>query len=108
MKIIVILIGLMLIAVAVSASPFLVCDPQAGVSSYQLTGPAWVPVTVPAQPDGSIKMDVSAAIVGSNAITVKACASAGSVWGEQCSASVPFVFTRPAPPATTSNIRLSQ
>lgn len=89
----------------VSASPFLVCDPQAGVTSYKLTGPGWVPLTVPAQPDGSLKLDVSGSNQGSNSITVVACI-VDPIWGEVCSSSVPFVFIRPVIPGTPGNFRL--
>lgn len=101
------IIGIFMATGTIWAGPFLVCDPQAGITSYILTGPAWVPTNVTAQADGSIRMDVAAALVGSNAITVKACKT-DATWGEQCSASVPFVFTRPAAPVITSNIRLTQ
>lgn len=89
----------------VFAAPFLVCDPQAGVTSYKLTGPAWVPTTTPAQADGSIKMDVSTAITGSNALTVKACKT-DALWGELCSSAVNFTFTRPSGPVNPANIGL--
>lgn len=90
----------MFVAAVAFASPFLICDPQAGVTHYKVTGPSWISTTVPAQPDGSIKMDVAAAITGVNALTVAACIG---VW---CSDAVPFEFTRPAPPAITKAIRL--
>ena len=87
------------------AAPFLVCDPQAGVTHYTLTGPAWVPVHPAAQVDGSLKIDVTAAGIGANALTVKACI-VDAIWGEACSAAVNFSFIRPAPPVITSNTRL--
>lgn len=73
MKSIILAIGIILFASLAYGAPYLVCDPQAGVTSYHLTGPAWVPTTVAAQPDGSLKMDVSTAFVGTNALTVAAC-----------------------------------
>jgi hypothetical protein len=105
------LIGLLVMVTAAMASPFLVCDPQAIVTSYQLTGPSWVPASVPAEADGSIHMDVSKAVVGvKNDLTVKACVT--DVWmGVVCSTTAPFSFTRPAPGSITitipANIRLS-
>ena len=102
----VILVGV-LVGVNISyAAPFLVCDPQTGVTLYKLTGPVWVPVSSSAQPDGSIRMDVAAATVGSNSLTVAACRN-DSIWGELCSTTVPFVFTRPSAAAPPANIRLS-
>ena len=90
MKKLILLLICMLIPSLVLASPFLVCDPQAGVTSYQLTGPGWVPTTpVPAQTDGSLKLDIITATNGVNSLTVKACVG---VW---CSDAVPFDFTKP-------------
>jgi hypothetical protein len=94
------------VSTTVWAAPFLVCDPQSGVQVYKLTGPVWVPATVPAQPDGAIRMDITAAEAGAiTSLTVKACKS-DPIWGEQCSAAVPFEFTRPAAPPTPAGIRL--
>lgn len=87
------------------SAPTLVCDPQAGVQHYVLTGPGWVPAQVSAQPDGSIRMDVSTAAVGVNSLTVKACKQ-DAVWGEQCSGAAPFSFTRPHPPAAMTGAAL--
>ena len=98
--------GIVLFSSACFAGPFLVCDSQTGVDHYKLTGPAWVPVTVMAQADGSIKMDVSAATVGSNSLTVAACRT-DAIWGELCSSTIPFSFTRPSPPTTPVNTKLS-
>ena len=97
---------LVLMAGSLFASPFLVCDPQTGVTSYQLTGPSWVPtIPVPAQADGSIKLDVATASVGANSLTVKACIT-DPLWGVMCSDAVPFVFTRPASPSVPAGIGL--
>ena len=98
--------GILLYAPTSFAAPFLVCDPQTGVTSYQLTGPAWVPIIpVPAQADGSIKLDVATASVGANSLTVKACKT-DPIWGVMCSDAVPFVFTRPASPSSPANTKL--
>ena len=96
---------MVLMAGSVFAAPFLVCDPQTGVTSYQLTGPSWVPATAPAQPDGSIKLDVATAVIGVNSLTVKAC-NVDPIWGVTCSDAVPFVFTRPASSSSPVNMRL--
>ena len=87
------------------AAPYLVCDPQAGVTHYKVTGPSWVVSPVTAQADGSIRMDVSAATAGVNSLTVAACRS-DAVWGELCSSTVPFVFTKPIAPTIPGNIKL--
>lgn len=91
----------------VAAAPFLVCDPQAGVTHYQLTGPAWVQPQVTAQTDGSIRMDVAQSDVGANSLTVKAC-KIDAVWGELCSSAVPFAFDRPSPAVTPDRLRLQK
>ena len=101
-----ILIFILLVSVSGSAAPFLVSDPQAGVTNYVLTGPAWVPASVLAQTNGSLRMDVANAATGTNSLTIKAC-YVDALWGNACSASVPFVFTRPSQPATTSGIKLT-
>ena len=60
--------------IAISAPCFAkakrVCDPNAGVTRYTLTGPSWLPTTVAAQSEGSLKVDVSAAAVGTNSVTL--------------------------------------
>ena len=98
------IITLLLIPTLSFAAPFLVCDPQAGIQTYKVTGPAWVPLSVPAQTDGSIKMDVAASAVGGTTLTVAACIT-DVVWGEACSAAVNFTFARPGSP-TVTNLRL--
>ncbi len=87
-------------------SPFLVCDPQTGVTEYRVTGAEWATATVTAEADGSIKMDVSAAPVGQSSLYVQAC-NVDAVWGVQCSISSPFVFTRPATPAQPEGLKLN-
>jgi hypothetical protein len=93
-------------AVSYSAGPYLVFDAQTGVTSYKVTGPAWVPTTpVAAQPDGSLKMDVSAATIGTSNLTVQGCWT-DAIWGEQCSSTVPFTFTRPGKPLAPTGGKL--
>jgi len=105
-KILLIVLAMMFVASSVFASPFLVCDPQTGVTSYQLTGPAWVPTApVAAQADGSIKLDVATASVGANSLTVKACKN-DPIWGVMCSDAIPFQFVRPASPSSPANTKL--
>lgn len=106
----ILLAALVFLPATAPAAPNLICDPQAGVTHYRVTGPAWVPATVPAQADGSLKMDVAAAADGVNALTVAACIAAGPQpdgWPvERCSVPVPFSFTRPPLPASTKGIKL--
>ena len=91
------------VVVSALASPFLVCDPQAGVETYniwqdgvQLAG------NVPAQPDGSLRYDLEGITPGSYTFTVDACTES---WG--CSdASNPYLS--PAPAQQPTGLRLSQ
>ena len=81
-----------LIATTVFATPFLVSDPQTGVTRYQLTG--WGVTSVDSQADGSLRMDVADAVQGTTYnLTIAAC----NVWG--CSVTVPFVFQKQLPSA---------
>jgi hypothetical protein len=85
-----------LIATTVFGSPFLVCDPQAGVTHYEMTGMPWTPTAlIPAETNGSIRYDVSASTVGANTIQLKAC-RVDTLWGQVCSTATPFTFTRPS------------
>lgn len=106
-KLIPIVLAMVLFPSIVFASPFLVCDPQAGVTFYKLTGPAWVPASTPAEADGSIKLDLASASIGDNSLTVAACKN-DEIWGELCSNAVPFSFTKPSVAAPPANIRLSK
>jgi len=90
------------------AAPFLVCDPQANVDHYVITG---LPVGLDGSnvaPDSSgaygFKFDLAATPKAStNNLTVVAC----NVWGD-CSGSVPFVLLRPSQPLNPVNIRFSK
>ena len=70
-------------------SPFLVCDPQAGITHYHVVG-LGDNATVSAQADGSIRMDLGKIAPGSYSIEVRACREP---WG--CSDPAPFEFTKP-------------
>lgn len=98
---------LVLIPSVLWAAPFLVCEPQAGVTHYKLTGPAWVPTSVAAQPDGSIRLDMAVSPQGVNALTAAACITE-SPWPEICSTTSPFSYARPGAPTGPSNLRLIQ
>ena len=104
---IMVVLSIGLLAAWAYANPFVICDPQATVTFYKLTGPAWVPATVQAQPDGSIKWDVSNAPVGTSTITAAACKT-DALWGEQCSVySPPFAFTRPGVAVVPAGLKLA-
>ena len=82
-------------------SPFLVCDPQALVTSYQITGLATI-TTVAAQADGSLNADLGSIPAGTYSIKVRACAEP---WG--CSDEALFDFKKPSLGKST-NIRLTK
>lgn len=97
---------LVLMASAAWANPFIVCDPQTGITHYKVTGAAWIVSPVPAQTDGSIKIDISTAPVGTSNLNFSACLS-DSMWGELCSVTAPFSFIRPGIPATPTGVKLA-
>ena len=87
-------------AVKAFGSPYLVCDPQAGVSGYEVDGLGFGESTL-AEADGSIRLDLAPLInPGDYSINVRAC----NMWG--CSADTPFTFTRSPNPVESTNIRL--
>jgi hypothetical protein len=86
-------------------APFLVCDPQAGVTLYRITLDPFFIVPIPAQPDGSLKVDLVGIPSGTHSIAVAAC-KGDPVWGEVCSATSPFSFVKPTGASTAVNIRI--
>lgn len=91
-------LAILMFAAPAMAAPFLVCDPQAGVIGYTLTG--LTEVTVAAQTDGSLRYDLANVANGTYNIQVAAC----NEWG--CSANVPFVFTKQVP-AAPAGVRIT-
>ena len=83
-------------------SPFLICDPQAGVEWYEIENLDFVSgQTIPAEPDGSIDLNLAPMTAdGLYNIQVRAC----NMWG--CSADAPFSFTKEPTPSGTTNLRL--
>ena len=92
MKRLLVIAAIVLMASTAWAAPFIVCDPQAGVVSYEITG-LGEPVSFVAQPDGSLKYDLAAVQSGTYTLTVSAC----NVWG--CSSTAPFGFSKQLPSA---------
>ena len=96
MKIPLLIAAIVLMASPAWPAPFLVCDPQAGVVGYEITGLNPETVTFVAQPDGSLKYDLSSVNSGTYTLTVAAC----NMWG--CSAATaadPFTKAVPSAPA---------
>jgi hypothetical protein len=73
-------------------SPFLVCDPQAGVTYYTITGDPFFTGNIPAQADGSIKKDLAGIPAGTHTIQAVACSE---LWG--CSTPSPFSLSSASP-----------
>ena len=92
MKKLLLVVAFMLLASTSFAAPFLVCDPQSGVVGYEITG-LGEPVSYIAQPDGSLKYDLSSVNSGTYTLTVAAC----NMWG--CSSTAPFSFSKQIPSA---------
>lgn len=105
MKRLSLLLTILLIPASLSAAPFLVCDPQAGVDYYLITGDPYWTTFVPAQPDGSIRSDVAAIGFGGHTIQLQACKAASTTEVGGCSDPTPFTFSK-TKPAASVNIRL--
>jgi hypothetical protein len=86
------LITLGIVAVCLAA-PFLVCDPQATVTSYTISGDTELNGTVTAQADGSLRKDLAGISAKSHTISV----TCSSLWGT--STATPFTFTSGVPTA---------
>lgn len=97
MKTLVIVLAV-LIPVICSASPWLICDPQAGVTSYQFTDDAFF-ATKTAEADGSLRYDLAGIPSGTHNIQVRA----ANLWG--VSDPSPFEFSVSIP--TVSALRLT-
>ena len=95
MKKLLIVIAVLLFATSASAAPFIVCDPQAGVVGYEITG-LGDKINFIAQQDGSLRYDLASIQSGTYNLTFAAC----NMWG--CSAATaadPFTKAVPSAPA---------
>ena len=105
MKRFILIMTILLFPINALCSPFLVCDPQATVTHYKITGDAFWTGNIPAQVDGSIRTELATIPVGVHNIAAVACRT-DAIWGEACSSSAPFSFTRPAAPITPAGVKL--
>lgn len=107
-KLLILVFVLMGFAGVAMANPFLVSGPVAGAATYSvqnlgtLTNPA-----IPAQADGSLKLDLASLPPGTYNITVQACAGETDVW-RSCSDPANFTFTRPAGLGSIPNIAITR
>ena len=78
------------------------------ITIYTLAGDvvATLLPNVPAQADGSLRSDLAGIASGTHNIQIAACKQ-DATWGEVCSATVPFTFTKPAAPTAPANTRLA-
>jgi hypothetical protein len=99
--VVVLLVFGLFIAWGAQAKPFIVCDPQAGVQGYEITGIPGVPGMVAATVDGAIKYDLAGIPIGTYNATIKPC----NVWDcGEAAVMPPFTKTVPVKPV---NVRLS-
>lgn len=103
---VIVLSAMFLLSVQAAASPFLVCDPQSGVAYYKITGDSFWSANIPAQADGSLRADLAGISSGTHNINIAACLNDPS-FGEVCSATAPFAFTKPSAPGAPTNTRLA-
>lgn len=84
----------------VNAAPFLICDPQNGVDTYNIyIDGTSVANDITAEPDGSVRYDLQGITPGQYQFTAEAC----NVWG--CS-EVSDPFVSPAATAKPSGLLL--
>ena len=105
MKRLLVILTILLFPVQAFCSPFLVCDPQATVTHYKITGDAFWTGNIASQADGSIRTELATIPVGVHNIAVVACRT-DAIWGEACSSSAPFSFVRPGVPTIPGGIKL--
>ena len=106
MKRFILILAILLFPIEAFCSPFLVCDSQATVTHYKITGDAFWTGNIPAQADGSIRSELATIPTGTHSITAVACRT-DAIWGEQCSGPAPFTFSRPGAPVIPAGIKLS-
>ena len=92
---IVLMLGLGVVwAISAFAAPFLVCDPQTGVVSYNLDIDGTIVPPIVAEPDGSIHYDLVGMSAGPHVFKAQAIGQGGwpSDW------TLPFDTTKPTTP----------
>ena len=96
-----IVILVMLFATAAYAGPYLVCDPQSGVLTYDVYADGTLIVADhPAEPDGSLRYELTAPMP-----SVTFSAIAKNVWG---ASEMSDPYTSPSLAGQPSNLRLTE
>jgi len=94
MKKIAIIFIALLFAVSAHATPFLVCDPQEGVTGYEIMDNGTALSAVDAQADGSLRYDLADIAKGEHSYSVKAC----NMWGRSEASGIVIIKTVPQAP----------
>jgi len=106
MKRFILIMTILLFPINALCSPFLVCDPQATVTHYKITGDAFWTGNIASQADGSLRTELATIPVGTHTVQAVACRT-GDGWPEVCSVpTLPFTFIRPGVPVIPSGIKL--
>lgn len=100
MKKIALIFIILLFAAVAHATPYLVCDPQDGVTGYEIVDNGNPVVVVDAQADGSLRYDLAEIAKGEHSYSVKAC----NMWG--CSEASGIVIIKTVPQAPVLKIEI--
>ena len=88
--------------VSAHATPYLVCDPQEGVTEYEIVDNGATLPMVAAQADGSLRYDLAGIEKGEHSYQVKAC----NMWG--CSDPSGIVIIKTVPTAPVLKIEIEK
>ena len=106
MKRLLLITAILLFPIEALCSPFLVCDSQATVTHYKITGDAFWTGNIASQADGSLRTELATIPVGAHTVQAVACRTSDG-WPEVCSGpTLPFTFTRPGVPVIPGGIKL--
>jgi len=92
----------LLFAATAHATPYLVCDPQEGVTEYEIVDNGATLPMVAAQADGSLRYDLAGIEKGEHSYQVKAC----NMWG--CSEASGIVIIKTVPTAPVLKIEIEK
>jgi hypothetical protein len=102
MKKLIIAALVVMFAATAHATPYLVCDPQDGVTEYEIVDNGNPVFTVDAQADGSLRYDLADIAKGEHSYSVKAC----NMWG--CSEASGIVIIKTVPVAPVLKIEIEK